>query len=223
MDQGGGHREVGNCCDHIVVDGGEGSDVAFAFGGQTNGGVVVGPSIGDGSFFRIDRCAEFNGFSQSVVANHLALRLIHNHVLDLQSAVGVADGQLGAVGSGSNKLVAFSESEDVVAFHTTADHLEAEDSASADFNLFGLAVQSGDEQVGTNAIGTDHPVFTSHTGFVGGDGTSLVGQVLAQVDVKAESRHVALVVEFHVNGHHIIEVAVVIIGHREGDSAGLFI
>ena len=84
MNQGGGHREVGHDHDITGVDGFKGVDIAFASLDQTDGGVVVGPSVGDGTFSGIDGGGELDGFRHRVVADHLIFRLIHDHVLDLQ-------------------------------------------------------------------------------------------------------------------------------------------
>ena len=174
---GGGHSVVGG------VDGGEGVDVAFAGGGQADGGSVVGPSVGDGTFSRVDFGAEFDSLGQRVVANHLVGRLVHDHILDFQRTSDVADGEVGGIGGAS---IDATEEEVVHAGHAGASHLEGQDGAFVASEVAQHGSQgvegSDPEDVVANHIGADVPAFAFSA--VGeGDGVGHVSEVLTQGDV----------------------------------------
>ena len=126
MHQGGGHREVSHDSLGTFVDGGEGGDVAGTFSGQADGGVVVGPSVGDFTFGFSDLAGESDSGGGSLVADHLAFRLVHLHIEDLELTVADTDFQLRSVGGTDDEAT---DSQLVDADDAGASHLEGEDGA----------------------------------------------------------------------------------------------
>ena len=222
MEQRGSHRDGG---DHGVkggVDSGESGDVAFAGSFKTDF-LVDGPSVGDGAFSRVDLGAEFDSLGQRVVADHLVFRRVHHHVQDLQSTGDIADGEVGGVGG---TAIDTAEREFVHAGDAGTSHLEGQDGAFSAREMVqhgGVDVEGGDsEDVAANDVGADIPAF-AFSALGEGDGVGYVGEVLTQVDVHLGGRHIALVVEEHLNGDDVIEVAVEVSSDADGVHAGLHI
>ena len=155
VNQGRSHSEVGYGSSVGGVGGGESSDVAFSSFSQTDSAVVVGPSVGDGTFGFLDGGAESDRADFGVVANHDVLRLVHDHVLDLESTIDVLNVEVGGVGGTCDQAT---DSEGVVADHAGALHLEREDDSGGASIVAQVVVKSVDsEDVVAYNVTSDDP------------------------------------------------------------------
>ena len=158
MDQGGGHRDVGDDCGITFVDGGEGRDVTFASFFHADGQVVVGPIVGDFTFGFFDCGGEFDFGDFSVVADNDVLRLVHDDVFDLECTVNVNAFEVGAVRGTSDEAA---NSEGVVANHAGALNLECEDGSSVASIVLQIVVERvHSEDVASDNVASDDPRVT---------------------------------------------------------------
>ena len=157
VNQGRSHGKVSDDGSIGGVDGGESVDVAFSFSFKADGGVVVGPSVGDGAFSLFDGGSKDDRSGLSIVAVSHVLGLVHDHVFDLEGAIDVNHVKVGGVrGTGDQAT----DGECVVANHAGALHLEREDGSGVAGIVAKVVVVGVDsEDVFADDIASDDPSF----------------------------------------------------------------
>ena len=159
--QGRSHREVSHDSFIAFVDGSESGDVAVTFSLEADGGVVVGPVIGDDAFAFSDLAAEHNSSGGSLVAEHLVLRLVHLHIEDLELTIADSDFQTSSIGSTDDEA---RDGQVIGADHAAALDLECEDSAfiTSIISLFKVECRHF-ELVARLHVTSDGPAFSFST------------------------------------------------------------
>ena len=221
MHQGRSYRKVGDDSFIALVDGVESIDIASAFSVEADGGVVVGPIIGDFAFGFCNLGGECHGSSFRIGAEHLIFRLIHGHVFDLKGSIGAQHSQACAIRGAEDDTA---DSQVVEAFHASALHLEGEDGAAVTGIVSKSGVECGHSEgvVGEVGVAGDDPVV-AFSAFTESCGSFHEGEVLSQSDIHLGTADEVLVVQLDSHGDDIVEIAVVVGSDEHGVHASLLV
>ena len=220
VNQGRRHGEVSHDSLVAFVDGGEGGDVAVTFSGQADGGVVIGPVVGDFAFAFSDLAVECDSGGGSLVADHLAFRLVHLHIEDLELAIADADFQARGVGGTDDET---GDGQVVDADHAGAFDLEGEDGAfvAGIISLFKVECRHFELVAGLH-VTRDGPAV-GFSAFAEGQGARHKGQVFTKIDNHLGTGHVVVVGQVNRDGDDVVEVTIIIRGDGDSVLTGLHI